>query len=116
MDPDAAAPALPDSDPYVVPGQEFAVTVHVNNPGDAPLEIKRMWIETPAGENWTAAPDGPVPARLNAGQALDQRFRIRVPENAAPTRPYFSAARATRSRTTTWPTRVIKTFPCRPIR
>ena len=82
--------ALPDSVPYVVPGQEFAVTVHVNNPGDAPLEIKRMWIETPAGENWTAAPDGPVPARLNPGQALDQRFRVRVPENAAPTRPYFT--------------------------
>ncbi len=88
--PGRGGPALPDSDPYVIPGQEFAVTIHVNNPGDAPLEIKRMWIETPAGESWTAAPDGPVPAWLNTGQALDQRFRIRVPENAVPTRPYFT--------------------------
>ena len=79
-----------DSLPYVVPGQDFAVTVHLNNPGDAPLELKRIWIETPAGENWIAAPDGAVPARLNPGQALDQRFHIHVPDNAAPSRPYFS--------------------------
>jgi LmbE family N-acetylglucosaminyl deacetylase len=79
-----------DSLPYVTPGQEFATTVHVNNPGDSPLEIKRMWIETPAGENWTAAPDKPVPARLDPGQALNQQFRVHVPDNAAPTRPYFT--------------------------
>ena len=79
-----------DSAPYVVPGQEFAVTVHVNNPNDSALEIRRLWLETPDGENWTAAPEPPVPPRVNPGQALDQRFRLRVAESAAPMRPYFS--------------------------
>jgi LmbE family N-acetylglucosaminyl deacetylase len=75
---------------YAVPGQEFPVTVHLNNPALAALEIKRLWLETPAGENWTVTPDAPVPARLNPGQAVDQRFTVRIPENAAATRPYFS--------------------------
>ena len=75
---------------YAVPGQEFAVTVHLNNPAPAALEIKQLWLETPVGENWTVTPDGPVPARLAPGQALDQRFNVHIPENAAATRPYFT--------------------------
>ena len=31
-----------------------------------------------------------MPVRLNPGQAVDQRFTVRIPENAAATRPYFS--------------------------
>lgn len=73
-----------------VPGQEFAVKVHVNNPGAAALTLTRMWLETPASETWTAAPANPVPGALAARQAIDPPFQVRVPENAAPTRPYFT--------------------------
>ena len=79
---------------YAVPGQNFAVTIHLNNPTAAALEIKRVWLETPADENWVVAPESPAPARLAPGEALDQRFRVRVPENAAATRPYFTRPNA----------------------
>jgi LmbE family N-acetylglucosaminyl deacetylase len=79
---------------YAVPGQSFAVMIHLNNPTATSLEIKRVWLETPAGEDWTATPESPVPARLGAGEALDQRFRVSIPENAAATRPYFTRSSA----------------------
>jgi len=75
---------------YAVPGQDFAVRVHLDNPAPAALTLKRMWIQNPANESWTTAPDKPVPAEVPASQALDQRFNVRVPENAMPTRPYFA--------------------------
>jgi LmbE family N-acetylglucosaminyl deacetylase len=79
---------------YAVPGQSFTVMIHLNNPTATPLQIKRLWLETPASENWTVAPESPVPARLGAGEALDQRFRVSIAENAAATRPYFTRPNA----------------------
>ncbi len=73
-----------------VPGQDFIVKVHVDNPGAAPLTLHKLWLESPAGEDWKVAPEAPVPATIAANQALDQRIQVHVPENAAPTRPYFS--------------------------
>ncbi|HEY1865617.1 MAG TPA: PIG-L family deacetylase [Candidatus Acidoferrales bacterium] len=75
---------------YAVPGQDFAVRVHLDNPSAAALTLDRVWIEGPATESWTTAPEQPVPASVAAGQALDQRFTVRVPENVTPTRPYFT--------------------------
>jgi len=79
----------------LVPGEQFPVRVHLNNPGTTPLALNRIWLETPAGESWnvsTVAADSatPAPASLGARQALDQRFNVKPPEDAAPTRPYFS--------------------------
>ncbi len=75
---------------YAVPGQTFAVRVHLDNPSASGLTLNRVWIETPANESWTIAAQQPVPSVLPAGQALDPRFEVRVPENATPTRPYFA--------------------------
>src|SRR5437899_9824690 len=91
----------------LVPGEQFVLRVHVNNPGAAALPLSRVWLETPGGESWnvTAAPASPapgnpasaspvpagtVPASLGARQARDVRFNVRSPRDAAPTRPYFS--------------------------
>jgi LmbE family N-acetylglucosaminyl deacetylase len=74
----------------LVPGEQFPVRVHLNNPGAAALALNRIWLETPAGESWNVAADSAVPASLSARQALDQRFNVRPPQDAAPTRPYFS--------------------------
>jgi LmbE family N-acetylglucosaminyl deacetylase len=75
---------------YAVPGQDFDVKIHLDNPAATPLKINRMWIQTPAGETWTFTPETPVAANLPAGQQLDQKFDVRIPENAQATRPYFS--------------------------
>ena len=76
----------------LVPGEQFPVRVHLNNPGTTPLALDHIWLQTPAGESWNVAADSatPAPASLGARQALDQRFNVKPPENAAPTRPYFS--------------------------
>ena len=75
---------------FAVPGQDFVVKVHLNNPGATPLKLDRLWLATPAGETWTVTPESPIPTSLAANKALDERLAIHAPENAALTRPYFS--------------------------
>jgi hypothetical protein len=75
---------------YAVPGQDFDVKVHLDNPGASALKLDRIWVQTPAGENWTVTPETPVAATLSAAQQLDQKFDVRIPDNAAATRPYFA--------------------------
>ena len=74
----------------VVPGEQFPVRVHLNNPGTSALLLNRVWLETPPGEAWSVASQATPPTSVGARQALDQRFTVKVPENGAPTRPYFS--------------------------
>jgi LmbE family N-acetylglucosaminyl deacetylase len=74
---------------YAVPGQEFSVGVRLYNPGAAALAVGRVWLEGPAGETWTIQPESRAPASLAGGQVWEPRFTVRVPENAAATRPYF---------------------------
>jgi LmbE family N-acetylglucosaminyl deacetylase len=75
---------------YAVPGQDFAVKIHLDNPAASALKIDRVWLGTPTGESWTVAPETPVAASLAAGQQLDQRVDVHIPDNAAVTRPYFT--------------------------
>lgn len=75
---------------YAVPGQDFPVKIHLDNPSASELKLERLWLQTPAGEEWTAKPESAVAANLPAGQDLDQRFSVHIPENAAATRPYFT--------------------------
>jgi len=73
-----------------VPGGQFPVRVHLDNPGESALQINRVWLETPAGESWSATRESAAPPALEASHAFDQRFDVKLPANAAPTRPYFS--------------------------
>ena len=75
---------------YAVPGQDFDVKIHLNNPAASALKLDRIWLQTPTGESWTVAPETPVAESLPAGQQLDQKFDVRIPDNAAATRPYFT--------------------------
>ena len=74
---------------YAVPGQEFSVSVGVYNPSGNRLALSRVWLEAPEGETWTLRPESPVPSSVASGQAMEHVFAVRVPENAAATRPYF---------------------------
>jgi LmbE family N-acetylglucosaminyl deacetylase len=75
---------------YAFPGQEFPVKVHLDNPAAVALKLDRVWLQTPDGESWTVTPESPVAATLPAGQELDQKFDVRVSDNASATRPYFA--------------------------
>jgi LmbE family N-acetylglucosaminyl deacetylase len=74
----------------LVPGEQFVVRVHVDNPGTAALPVSRVWLESPAGEAWNVSAESAVPANIEARHAVDQRFTVKAPQDAAPTRPYFS--------------------------
>jgi LmbE family N-acetylglucosaminyl deacetylase len=75
---------------FAVPGQDFPVKIHLHNPAAVALKIDRVWLQIPVGESWTVTPELPVAAALPAGQELDQKFGVRVPDNASATRPFFS--------------------------
>ena len=75
---------------YAIPGQEFAVTVHLDNPQPAALTLNRVWLETPGDEKWTSAAETSAPAAVPAGAAIDQRIDTKVPDDAKATRPYFA--------------------------
>ncbi len=80
----------PESFAYAIPGQEFAVTVHLYNAQPSALTLNRVWLETPGGEKWTSSPESSAPAAVPAGAAVDQRIDTKVPDDAAATRPYFT--------------------------
>lgn len=75
---------------YAIPGQEFAVTVHLDNPQPSALTLNRVWLETPAGEKWANSAESAAPANIPAGSAIDERIDTKVPEDAKATRPYFT--------------------------
>jgi LmbE family N-acetylglucosaminyl deacetylase len=82
----------PPSFLVAVPGQQFFVKVHVANQSSAPVQIQKISLAGPPGENWTVSTEGEaVPhVGLADNQTKDLRFKVSVPENAAYTRPYFT--------------------------
>jgi LmbE family N-acetylglucosaminyl deacetylase len=80
----------PESFAYAIPGQEFAVTVHLYNPQPSALTLNRVWLETPGDEKWTNSPESSAPAAVPAGAAVDQRIDTKAPDDAKSTRPYFT--------------------------
>jgi LmbE family N-acetylglucosaminyl deacetylase len=74
---------------YAIPGQDFAVKIHLYNPATGALKLDRVWLQPPADESWAITPESQVAESLPARQELDQRFNVQVPNNAAVTRPYF---------------------------
>ena len=75
---------------YAVPGQHFDVNVHLADEGGQGIQISRLRLAGPSGEQWTLTPQGSRVASVAAGQAGNQLFRVEVPKNAAPTEPYFT--------------------------
>jgi len=73
-----------------VPGQRFALAVRAAVIGDRPVRVRRVWVETPSGEDWQVQAQGQWPETLPAGGVLEQRFRVSVPDRARYTRPYFT--------------------------
>ncbi len=73
-------------DDLVVPGQSFEVEVQIWNGGAESAELHRVALGTPWGVQES------VPGSVSPSSLTRQRFRVAVPADAEPTRPYFLRA------------------------
>ncbi len=79
-----------DTSRTVIPGQQFGVTVHLNNASAQPVQVEQVELQTPVGENWPVHVETAAPDALADNKPATASFRVTVPENAAATRPYFT--------------------------
>jgi LmbE family N-acetylglucosaminyl deacetylase len=73
-----------------IPGQEFWVKVHATNPANVPVQLESVALVGPQGEEWTIDPATQPGGTLKGNQSMDVRFKVKVPENAHFTLPYFT--------------------------
>ncbi len=71
----------------ISPGQEFGVAVTLHNGSKQAVMIDHIKLEVPEG--WTTVEGKTKAETLKAGGDLHANFRLRVPKNAAYTRPYW---------------------------
>ncbi|MGZ4836865.1 MAG: PIG-L family deacetylase, partial [Terriglobales bacterium] len=71
----------------VSPGQEFVVALTLHNGSKQTLAINDIKLEVPSG--WTTVEGKTKPLTVTAGKDVHADFRLRVPKNAAYTRPYW---------------------------
>ncbi len=71
----------------VSPGQEFLVAVTFHNGSKIPLLIDHIKLEVPEG--WNTISGKTRPENIAPGEDLHANFRLRVPNNAKYTRPYW---------------------------
>jgi LmbE family N-acetylglucosaminyl deacetylase len=70
----------------VSPGEEFRVRVHASQ-ATAETRLSGVWLENRTGDPWK---NETTTGAINpAASTSDPIFRVQVPENAAPTEPYF---------------------------
>jgi len=85
--PKMSTPKEADALTTVSPGQEVTVSVALHNGSKQPLEIRDIGLEVPSG--WTTVEGKTKPLIVNAGKDVHADFTLRVPKNAAYTRPYW---------------------------
>ncbi|HLW84005.1 MAG TPA: PIG-L family deacetylase [Candidatus Sulfotelmatobacter sp.] len=83
----ASLPKDVDALTTVSPGQEFLVAVKFHNGSRLPLTVDALKLEVPAG--WNTISERIRPEVVKAGDELRVTFRLRVPKDAAYTRPYW---------------------------
>jgi LmbE family N-acetylglucosaminyl deacetylase len=71
----------------VSPGQDFLVSVTLHNGSKQPLLLGSLKLEVPQG--WGTLSDKTRPVTIKPGDKVDALFRLKVPKNAAYTRPYW---------------------------
>lgn len=71
----------------VSPGQEFTVAVTFHNGSKQPLAVDQINLEVPMG--WSTISGKTKPETVKPSEDLHADFRIRVPHDAAYTRPYW---------------------------
>ena len=85
--PDAAPAKEAEALTTVSPRQEFLTAVTLHNGSKKPLTIDFVKLEVPAG--WNTINGKVRPEVVKPGEDFHANFRLRVPEHAAYTRPYW---------------------------
>jgi hypothetical protein len=82
----------PETIRVAIPGQSLAVSVRVVNQSSVPVKLDHVSVGPGrSGDSWTISRQGAAPAAtIAANKPVDVRFAVKVPDNAAYTRPYFS--------------------------
>jgi LmbE family N-acetylglucosaminyl deacetylase len=80
----------PETFQVAIPGQDFWVKVHTNNPSNLPIQVEDVAVQAPENEPWKIDAQGQTSGTLKGNQSLDVRFTVHAPQNAAFTRPYFT--------------------------
>jgi LmbE family N-acetylglucosaminyl deacetylase len=81
---------IPSTFRVAIPGQKFAVKVHVANEGSKPVTLAAVKVKAASDQSWSATAEGPTSGALAGGSVQDVRFSVQVPESAPLTRPYFT--------------------------
>ena len=71
----------------VSPEEEFLVSVTLHNGSKRSLKLDSLKLEVPPG--WGTLSDRTRPVAIKPGEKVDAVFRLKVPENASYTRPYW---------------------------
>jgi LmbE family N-acetylglucosaminyl deacetylase len=79
----------PESIQVAIPGQEFWVKVDTTNQSAESLTVTKLSLKGNGG-NWDVQPIGDAPSALTYNKTTSRRFKVRVPEDAKLTRPYFT--------------------------
>ncbi|MEO6805414.1 MAG: PIG-L family deacetylase [Edaphobacter sp.] len=74
----------------VVPGQKFAVDVHVANQSSDAVSINKIELISNAGPGWSIESRAPVTGTVAAGEMRDETFDVTAPKGADLTKPYYS--------------------------
>jgi LmbE family N-acetylglucosaminyl deacetylase len=69
----------------VSPGEEFNVRIHTAHAED--VHLKKTWLENTTGGPWQ---QGEPASTASTDSTSDSIFRLRVPDDAQPTQPYFT--------------------------
>jgi hypothetical protein len=73
-----------------IPGQQFAVNVHIDNPSSTPVELERVELSTRENEHWNVTPTETTSSILVDNKPVNHHFQVTVPQDVSFTRPYFS--------------------------
>jgi LmbE family N-acetylglucosaminyl deacetylase len=88
--PPNAVPPQPEALTLVSPGQVFTVIAKFHNGFNKPIEVRNVSLQ--GGEEWILGVYKGQNTKLKPGEDYYANFRLRVPGNAAYTRPYFHRA------------------------
>lgn len=72
-----------------IPGQTFHVEVRIVNPSSAAVDLNRISLASPNGENWNIQPLSQPTGTIADGKVTTALFKVTVPAREAFTRPYF---------------------------
>jgi LmbE family N-acetylglucosaminyl deacetylase len=79
----------PETFRVAIPGQSFGVRLRAVNQSGRYLDLRSLTVESTKGPSWDTERLNPSTLAANGG-ITDVKISVKVPENAAFTRPYFS--------------------------